>query len=99
MLLRTAQDQRRPARDAEHGKRDDDRRQLEEGDRRAVREPHQHADRKPREDRLGRAADRIRGNSNETRPAAASTGPTDRSTPPVMMTKVVHVAIIPTRAT
>ena len=32
---------------------------------------------------------------NETRPEIANTGPTERSTPPVMMTKVVQVAMTP----
>ena len=53
---------------------------------------------------LGRLNDPSEGRPNakdpvEMRPAMARTGPTDKSTPPVMMTKVVHVAIMPTSAT
>ena len=77
MLLRTAQDQRRPARDAEHGQRDDDRRQLEEGDRSAVRKSHQRAHRKPREnDKDERQAGLERIDRRRDRPRRAPARPT-----------------------
>ena len=77
------------------GQRHDDRRQAEERDGGAVRQADDDADRKTGasdHDEQRQAGVQAK---NETSPAIASTGPTERSTPPVMMTKVVQVAMMP----